>query len=422
MTDHTSPPGPGAEKLMVSSLTLGTEVDDTFIIASAQQGQARNGPYWRIEFRDASGSIAGKIWSPQSQAYPDLSAGMLVRIKGRVTSYRDQLELSVDVLRILSNEERSKVDLSLFMLSSPYSPDDMMSELLALASATLTHRPWRNLITSLLADGEIGMALRLAPAAKTMHHAYAGGLLEHTLSVTKLCMRLADHYPQLDRQALFAGAVCHDLGKLWELSSGLVVEYTQAGRLLGHIYLFLKRLGEYIERSGLEPDLAEHLEHMILSHHGSYEFGSPRLPATAEALALHYADILDAKLQQVDKALADIGDQGWTPYIPAMERSLFKAKHSPEKSAPQQDTQDIDRLIHEIDYDYPVPPPPPPPDHFSPLHERVRNGGLTNPPHKTPVKRTQDNPPLPEQENTAAQAQSSQPLSLFGPCSLPSKE
>lgn len=338
MPETTPPSESGSSKRMVCDLTLGTEVSDLFIIASAQQGQARNGPYWRLDFRDASGSIGGKLWSPMSQNFAELSAGMTAHVSGKVTSYRDKLELSIDAMRILTEEESGRLDISLFMPASPYSPDGMMRELLDLAREVLCHPSWFRLVSAILTDPEIGRALRQAPAAKSMHHAYAGGLLEHTLSVVRVCMRLADHYPALDRQVLFAGAVCHDLGKLWELSHGLAVEYTQAGKLLGHISLFMDRLGPFIKESGLEPSLAEHLQHLVLSHHGSYEFGSPRLPATAEALVLHYADILDAKMQQVSTALSNLEEEQWTPYLPSLERSLFKARKTPEDIADQQES------------------------------------------------------------------------------------
>ena len=324
---------PLAKTLMISDLALGTEVADLFILAGAQQGQAKNGPYWRLEFRDASGGIEGKIWSPQSQNYPDLTAGIPVWVKGRVTSYRDRRELSVEAMRPLDEAETSALELSRFIPSSPFSPTVMLEELLVLCRRELTHAPWRALIVGLLNDDEIGPGLRLAPAAKSIHHAYAGGLLEHTLSVARLCLRLADHYPHLDRQTLLAGAVCHDLGKIWELSSGLSVEYTRAGRLCGHIFLTLERLAPFIDASGLEPELAEHLKHLILSHHGALEFGSPRLPATAEALILHYADNIDAKLQQVRAALEEVKENSWSAYIPTLERFLFNAATTPGHEA-----------------------------------------------------------------------------------------
>lgn len=335
MTENTplSHPATPEKNIMISDLSPGNEVADTFILAVAQQGQSRNGPYWRLEFRDASGSINGKIWSPQSRAYTELPTGKPVWLKGRVGSYRDQPEIVVDSLRLLTEQESAALDLSLFLPASPYSPETMLAELEKLASETLAHKPWHKLISDLLADARINAALRVAPAAKAMHHAYAGGLLEHTLSVAKLCLRIADHYPRLDRQTLFAGAICHDLGKIWELSSGLAIDYTQAGRLIGHISLFLEHLAPFLRDSGLEPELAEHLQHLILSHHGSHEFGSPRLPATAEALALHYADNLDAKLHQMEAALAGVEENGWSAFVPPLERFLFRASRTPEASS-----------------------------------------------------------------------------------------
>lgn len=334
MPDHSVASGGSAAKaLFVGDLSFGDEVADVFILSAAQQGQARNGPYWRLEFRDASGSLGGKIWSPQSQAYAELLPGMAVWVKGRVTSYRDRLELAVDALRVLSEEEKAGLDMAQFMPASVRSPETMLEELKSLARKTLSHKPWRKLILGVLEDAAIGPALRLAPAAKAMHHAYAGGLLEHTLSVARLCLRIADQYPALDRQALFAGAVCHDLGKIWELTPGVSIDYTTTGRLIGHISLLLEKLAPQIERSGLEPGLAEHLRHLILSHHGTHEFGSPRLPSTAEALVLHYADNIDAKMWQVEDALAGVGENGWSAYNVSLERFLFRARQTPETSA-----------------------------------------------------------------------------------------
>lgn len=323
-------PPPPHQRRFVSDLALGDDISDIYILSAVQQAQARNGPYWRLDFKDAGGVISGKIWSPQSQAYPDLSPGLAVHLRGKVTSYRDRLEVAVDEMRVLGEEERATLDLALFMPASPQKPDDMLAELLALARKTLTHKPWRKLVTSILTDAEIAPLLCTAPAAKGMHHAYAGGLLEHTLSVARLCMRFADHYPELDRQALLAGAICHDLGKIWELSPGLTIDYTTPGRLIGHITLLVQKLAPLIKKSGLEADLAEHLEHLVLSHHGTFEFGSPRLPSTAEAVALHYADNIDAKLQQIKTALDGVAGGGWSPYNTGLERFLYRAPHSPE--------------------------------------------------------------------------------------------
>ncbi|MDR2075473.1 MAG: HD domain-containing protein [Desulfovibrio sp.] len=316
----------------INSLTLGAEVADIFLLAEAQQLQARNGPYWRLVFRDAGGSIGGKIWHPQSLAFPELAAGALVFVQARVSRYREKLELNIDALRVLDEEESGALSLADFLPASPRDPGAMLEELADLGDRVLHHEPWRAFFRSLLADEELRSSLLAAPAAKFLHHAYAGGLLEHTLSVARLCLALADLYPRLDRQILFAGAVCHDIGKTEEISSGLNSDYTRAGRLLGHIALGLDRLAPFLAASGLEPPLVEHFRHLILSHHGAREFGSPVLPATAEALALHYADNIDAKLHQTDTALAGLGpeESGWSSFVPGLDRFLFRAPRTPE--------------------------------------------------------------------------------------------
>ncbi|MDR2160810.1 MAG: HD domain-containing protein [Desulfovibrio sp.] len=319
----------------INALALGDEVAEVFLLAEAQQLQARNGPYWRLEFRDSGGIIGGKIWHPQSLAFPDLTPGRMVFVQARVSRYRDRLELSIDSLRPLAEEETAALDLADFLPASPHNPAAMLEELRLLGESVLVHAPWKALLASLLEDENLRSGLLSAPAAKSLHHAYAGGLLEHTLSVTRLCMALADLYAGLDRQILFLGAVCHDLGKIRELSSGLNADYTQAGRLIGHICLGLDMLAPHLDASGLEEPLREHLRHIILSHHGLREFGSPVLPATAEALMLHYADNIDAKLHQMDAALAGLPPEvsGWSPFAPGLDRFLFRPVHTPQERA-----------------------------------------------------------------------------------------
>jgi 3'-5' exoribonuclease len=424
----------------VSSLVLGAEVADVFLLAEAQQLQARNGPYWRLVFRDAGGSIGGKIWHPQSLAFPDLAAGALVFVRARVSRYRENLELSIDSLRRLSQEEAGLFALADFMPASPRDPEAMLAELAGLGDSVLTHEPWLALFRSVLADQEIRTALLSAPAAKSMHHAYAGGLLEHTLGVTRLCLALADLYPRLDRQILFLGAVCHDLGKIWEISSGLNSDYTTAGRLLGHISLALDKLAPFVDASGLDPSLAEHFRHLILSHHGAREFGSPVLPATAEALALHYADNTDAKLNQADAALAGLGaeESGWSSFIPGLDRFLFRAARTPaandpaESSAPAAAARQADipasaapAYARTSAGNGPAQPDPPAaqaivrqPDvsaSAAPAHSSDRKISSAEPSAEHPC-------PKPSFPAGAQASGTALPLPLLSPCSLPLKE
>lgn len=316
----------------IADFSVGDDVTTLFALGAASQGQARNGPFWKLELRDSSGSLEAKIWSPQSQMYTNLAAGDIVEISGRVSMYRERLEVAVDRLRVLDEAEKAPLDLSLFMAASERPASELMAELERLIKTTLTHGPWKKLLKLILADPKVAEHLPTAAAAKVMHHAYAGGLIEHTLGVARLCMAFADQYPQLDRQTLLAGAVCHDLGKLWELSQGLSIDYTAEGRLMGHIQQVMDFLDPLIRKAGLEEHLALHLKHLILSHHGQYEFGSPRLPSTGEAFALHYADNLDAKINQAKAALSGIpeGESGWSAYVSGLDRSLFKALPTPE--------------------------------------------------------------------------------------------
>ncbi|MDR0827606.1 MAG: HD domain-containing protein [Desulfovibrio sp.] len=335
-------PQENSKRLFAADLKLGTEVADLFLLSAARLNQSANGPYWLLEFKDASGVIPGKIWSPQSRAYPDLAPGLAVFVKGRVGSYRERSDLSIDSLRVLEDAEKAALDLSLFLPSAPRPAGEMSAELRGLALTVLTHAPWRKLVLDLLEDAEIGPLLRSAPAAKAMHHAYAGGLLEHTLSVVRICMFLADHYPFLDRQTLFAGALCHDLGKIWELKQDVAINYTTQGRLIGHINIFTSRLEDFAARAGLEKDLAEHLLHLVLSHHGTYEFGSPRLPASPEAVALHYADNIDAKLKQVQDALSGLAPGSWSDYNTPLERFLYCPPRTPDAPpAPESDPEPV---------------------------------------------------------------------------------
>lgn len=320
------------KRQFISELVPGESADGLFLINLAQQNQARNGPYWRVVFKDSSGSIEGKIWSPLAQQVPELKAGNICEVQGRVVVYREKNEIAVDALRVLSEEEAGCINLGDFMPASSRDSESMLQELEALCRANFSHGPWKKFYKLILKDDEINSRLRIAPAAKAMHHAYAGGLLEHTLGVARAAMALADLYPSLDRQVLLAGAICHDLGKMWELSSGLVIDYTTQGRMIGHISIMLEILEPFLKKSGLEPELAEHLKHLVLSHHGSREFGSPCLPATAEAQVLHFADNIDAKINQFNAALGAVpdGEEGWSSFVPGLDRHLYQARQSPE--------------------------------------------------------------------------------------------
>lgn len=316
----------------VKAIAPSEEVRSVFLLGAASLQQSRNGPFWRLELRDATGAVDAKIWSPLSQEFSNLSAGLLVEVEGRSGLFREQVQVTVERMRVLEPEESAALDMAQFLPASPRSIPEMWEELSALCRREFTHRPWRKFVSAVLRDEEIRQGWCAAPAAKGVHHAYVGGLLEHSLSVAGLVLRLCEHYPHLDRQTLLAGALFHDLGKIWEFSGGLVNDYTDEGRLLGHMDLVLERLAPFLQKSGLEPELTRHFKHLILSHHGSYEFGSPRLPQTAEALLLHYADNIDAKMAQCASIFNEFEENqtGWSPWQPTLNRYMHQPTRTPE--------------------------------------------------------------------------------------------
>jgi 3'-5' exoribonuclease len=272
-----------------------------------------------------------RVWSPASREYSELPVGRIVEIEGRAELFRDQMQIGVSRLQVLTEEQAGRIGTADFLAAGSRPAADMLEEIEALCRRELRHKPWSALMASLLRDEDVRARLMTAAAARNIHHAWVGGLLEHTLGVARLCLAFADLYPELDRQILLVGALTHDLGKLWELSGGLVNDYTDEGRLVGHTSLGLEKLEPHIRASGLEPELALHLRHLVLSHHGLAAYGAPREPATAEAFALHHADNVDAKLAQLRALFERSGtdEPAWSPYQATLGRAVFRAPRTP---------------------------------------------------------------------------------------------
>ena len=314
----------------VSDLAPGQPVADIFCIASARLAQAKNGPFWTLELEDVTGRIEAKIWSPAAQAYDALAPGQFVLVEGQVGSYRDRPQVGIDRLRRLDPEEFTP-DLADFVPSSSEPPEGLLEKLAELCRAEISYGPWRKFCAKVLSRAEIRARLLEAPGAKNVHHAYRGGLLEHTLAVCRLVLAICDRYPALDRDTLVAAAMCHDLGKAWELSAGPATDYTDAGRLLGHILITLELVEPLLAKAGVESELALHFKHILAAHHGEYEYGSLRRPKTAEAFVLHFADNIDAKMNQIFNAFPT-GEPGeWSPYVRTLERYLYNPPRAPRE-------------------------------------------------------------------------------------------
>lgn len=293
------------KKQYINVMSSGDTIECYFLISKAERKLSKaNTPYWDITLQDATGSIPAKIWHPVSTTVIELPKESFVHVKGIVESYNNALQLKIDGLHILSTSDIEALQLCEFVPSSQYSIEEMWNELCTLCREVFTHKPWYTFVTEFFSTPHIMEALQYSTAAKNMHHAYKGGLLEHMLSVAQLCRRLALHYPQIDEQMLVAGALFHDIGKIVELQGLLTTEYTTEGRLLGHITQGIELITPYMQSAQLEEALQIHLKHLILSHHGCLEFGSPKLPQTAEAFLVHYADNIDAKMEIFRRAFA----------------------------------------------------------------------------------------------------------------------
>ncbi|MGE0639633.1 MAG: 3'-5' exoribonuclease YhaM family protein [Thermoanaerobaculia bacterium] len=286
-----------AKNQPIATWNAGDAVQGFAYLKRKEIRQDRSGrDYLDLELADASGSILGRAWSDSSAMATEFAARGYVKFRGQVQSYRDQLQLKVDQCRQAGESDRAEgFDEALLVPSTKFDLDELDRRLRELLEGQVRRPMLQRLATETLAVH--GAALRTHPAAKGIHHAFRGGLLEHVVSMMELAVRFADQYPELDRDLLILGVLFHDLGKIQELGAMPDNDYTPVGRLVGHVVLGRDLLRE---RAAAIPDfphdLRLQLEHLVLSHQGRKEYASPVEPMTAEALALHAIDDIDSKL------------------------------------------------------------------------------------------------------------------------------
>lgn len=264
--------------------------------------QTKNGKnYENVTLADKTGSIACKIWEPNSMGIGEFDVNDYVEVHGKVTVFNGALQMSID--RAIRASEGS-YDPADYLPVSPKSIDDMYASLLKIIDSV--NSPYFRLLLEsfFVNDQEFIRAFKGHSAAKTIHHGFVGGLLQHTLSVANLCSYYCTQYPILNRDLLITAAICHDIGKIRELSDFPVNDYTDDGQLLGHIVMGVEMIDEKLrDIKGFPKKRASELKHCILAHHGEYEFGSPKKPAIIEAVALNFADNTDAKIQAMQELL-----------------------------------------------------------------------------------------------------------------------
>jgi 3'-5' exoribonuclease len=314
----------------VADLQAGERVDDqVFRVAQKELRTTSNGSlYVHAVIADGSGQMVARMWQASDEIYQSIPEGGLLHFRGRVESYKGNRQFIVDGVRQV---EPGTFDPSEFLPKSAHDVDALWNQVKELLRG-IKHRDLLALVGTFVNDAEFVAGFKRAPAAVQMHHAHLGGLLEHTRNLLRLAQAVCPLYPQVSGDLLLAGILLHDAGKVWELAYDTNIEYTSDGQLLGHIVqgvLWMHDKCRALERELGRPfphDVETALKHLILAHHGKYEFGSPRLPATAEAIMLHYLDNLDAKLAMVFEALAGDADASseWTGYVRALESRIYK--------------------------------------------------------------------------------------------------
>ena len=309
--------------LYVAGLEDGQAVTSLFLVREKEiRTSVRTGSSWlQLELADRTGTISAKMWENFTAIAATFDRDDVVQIRGRVKLYNGQKELTLEA--VLPSSERD-YELSDFLPHTKYDVEELYSQLRA-AVVAMQNPHLQKLLATFLDDPAIVAKLKRAPAAMTMHHAFIGGLLEHIVSLIGLSRAVAHHYPDLDGDLLLAGVVLHDIGKIDELRYTRSIDYSTEGRLLGHIMLGTGMVRDRIKAiPGFPPQLAVLVEHLILSHHGTHEFGSPSLPQIREAVALHFIDDLDSKMAAIGASIDSLAtDDQWTERNPALRRALL---------------------------------------------------------------------------------------------------
>ena len=311
------------KKLFVSDMTSEQQVTEFFLVHAKEIRNTREGKsYLRLELGDRTGTLETRMWTNFEALVQDIARDDFVKVEGRLELYRDKPQLSLLRVRKARPEE---IELADYLPHTTEDVEKMYAQLLGYAREIAN--PWlKQLVLNVVEDPAIAARYKKAPAAKVMHHAYLGGLLEHVVGLCGLAKQLATHYPELDVDLLLTVAILHDVGKLDELCYTRAIGYTSEGQLLGHIVMELETVLRAIDQiPGFPPELKTVVQHLVISHHGQYEFGSPKLPMIREALAFHYMDDLDSKMAAARAALAsESGDEEWSAYSVALQRKFLK--------------------------------------------------------------------------------------------------
>ncbi|MDY6955055.1 MAG: HD domain-containing protein [Thermodesulfobacteriota bacterium] len=313
------------KETFVNTMTAGQKIDDIFVARDKQQASKKDGaPYLTLVLADRSGDVTAVVWDNVQAVNKAFAKGDYVKVRGNVGEYRERLQV---VVRHLERADPTEVDAKDFLPATERDVNQMLDRLIQI-SQTVENEHLSRLLAAFFEDKTFVDLFKTAPAAKKMHHAYLGGLLEHTLSIVLLIQALSGHYKGVDTDLLIAGGILHDIGKVYEFSYETHIDYSDAGRLLNHIVIGVEMLERKIASlKDFPEDLTLLLKHMIVSHHGTRDFGSPEPPKTLEAIILNYLDDMDAKVSAVRTFMEKEDPEAtWTSYHRVLDRFFYKGK------------------------------------------------------------------------------------------------
>ncbi|MCE5212209.1 MAG: HD domain-containing protein [Deltaproteobacteria bacterium] len=316
------------KEIYLKNIRQGDKVASSFLVAEKNMAFSQKGsPYLTVKLRDRTGEIESKVWENAIELDKLFKKGDIIFIEGRAANYKNSIQISIINLKKILWEEVEPAD---YLPAVKGDVRKMFGELLGYIEK-INDKFLKALLDAFFQNEETVSLFQRAPAAKGFHHIYLGGLLEHTLSVVRLLDKVSGHYSVLDKDMLITGGILHDIGKIYEFSYNNIIDYSDEGRLIGHIVMGVEMINQKIAAiENFPQQLALELRHIILSHHGEFEFGSPKRPKTLEALVVHYIDDLDAKFNAFQTFMNDSpdNDSDWTAYNRFLERFLYKKRVS----------------------------------------------------------------------------------------------
>lgn len=311
-------------KLFVADLQGKEEIESVFSVKIFNTMEGKDGrKYFNMILSDSTGDLEARLWQFSDEIEKTISKNMFVKVRGKLNFFQGRKQFIVSHIEKINASDVNEDD---FIMKATRSPEVMYKELLGIVDE-LTDVYIRDLLRMIVTDGEIARRLKTWQAGKSIHHAYKSGLLEHVLSCTYLAMNLSRHY-KVNENYVVAGCILHDLCKIYELTDGVNVEYTEEGKLVGHLVKGLEIVDRYASKIRNFPHYTKmHIKHILLAHHGEYEYGSPKIPQTSEAFLVHLIDMMDSKMGTMEMIKKTDNNTGhWSGYVKHLDRIVYKAE------------------------------------------------------------------------------------------------